>query len=88
MRKELYYQRKGQKLCVQCGALASDGIYCDVCRIAREDNTDMREISKRYKERYEGNKTLDDDAAEAHEKHLTYGQLQAMRTIERLRREK
>ena len=86
MTREKYYSRKEQRLCVQCGAPANEGIYCETCRIAREDNEDQREISKRYKEKY-NNKALDQMATEAHDKHISYGKLQAMRIIERLRRE-
>ena len=82
MTKETYYMRKEQKKCVQCGAPADDGIYCDACRVAREDNEDQREISKRYKERYNNN-ALDQMAKEAHDKHISYGKLQSIETIER-----
>ena len=87
MTKETYYMRKEQNKCVQCGAPAGDGIYCDACRVAREDNEDQREISKRYKKKYNNN-ALDQMAKEAHENHISYGKLQAAKIIEKLRREK
>ena len=86
MTKERYYQYKAVGRCIQCGAPASDGIYCDVCKIRKYDNEDQREQAKRYKLTHNNNE-LDQMAKEAHEKHLTYGRLQEMKIIEKTRRE-
>lgn len=96
MRMELYYQRKQQGLCPQCGNPLPEGWSkhkCEKCMIKSRDNAKMRRDADRYqieiKERViEDDSTLDEMATEAHEKHLTYGQLQAAKIIERLRRDK
>ena len=94
MRLELYHSRKENRLCSQCGALLPEGWQiqlCEICNNRRKENTRMRKYGERYQKELNGKKieeSLDDMAAEAHEKHLTYGQLQAMKIIERIRREK
>lgn len=96
MRMELYYQRKQQGLCPQCGKPLPDGWNrhkCEQCMIRTRENAKLRkEIDKHppeVKERIiEDDTTLDEMATEAHEKHLTYGQLQAAKIIEKLRRGK
>lgn len=93
MRLELYHSRKENRLCAQCGALLPEGWeiqLCEICNNRRKENARMRKAGERYqrelKEKEQG-QSLDDMATEAHEKHLTYGQLQAMKTIEKIRRE-
>ena len=92
MTLELYYSRVEKGLCPQCGALLPEGWkiqLCEICNNKRKENARLRELGGRYQKEMQEKKaeqSLDDMATEAHEKHLTYGQLQAMKIIEKIRR--
>lgn len=91
MRMELYHSRIGEGICPQCGARLPEGWkvqLCEICNNQRKENARLRKVGERYRQEIKEKKvdeTLDDMATEAHEKHLTYGQLQAAKIIERLR---
>lgn len=96
MKMETYYQRRQQGLCTQCGLPLPEGCNkykCEKCMIKTRENAKRLRDADRYQTEVkklviEDDSTLDEMATEAHEKHLTYGQLQAAKIIERLRREK
>lgn len=96
MKMETYYQRKQQGLCPQCGDPLPEGWKkhkCEKCMIKTRENAKRLRDADRYQTEVkkiviEDDSTLDEMATEAHEKHLTYGQLQAAKIIERLRRDK
>lgn len=89
MKMDSYYTRINNKQCPQCGSPIpedSKRVYCERCRLLINNTVKEREAKKKYLEGM-GENTLDDMATEAHKLHLTYGQLQARKIIEKLRRE-
>ena len=89
MKMSQYYSRTENKQCPQCGEPIPDDrdmTYCEKCRRAININARQREAKRKYLEEM-GENTLDDMATEAHKLHLTYGQLQAKKIIERMRKE-
>lgn len=93
MRLELYHSRISKGVCPQCGAKLPEGWeiqLCEICNNRRKENARLRRVGGRYQKEMqekEVEETLDEMATEAHEQHISYGKLQAMRIIERLRRE-
>lgn len=89
---DTYHKRKEKCLCVDCGKVLPPRwgwVYCIDCRETRkiryhrkyEESKVIEAVQQRH------TKTLDEMAIESKEKHLTYGQLQAAETIERMRGE-
>ena len=93
MRLELYHSRREKGICPQCGATLPEGWsiqLCEICNNRRKENARLREKGERYQKEMQekrAEETLDAMATEAHDMHISYGKLQAMKIIERLRRE-
>lgn len=88
MTKELYYARKNNKLCTNCGEPLPVGwkhVQCIKCRKIKEKNP--RPISTEHITT-RTNKALDKMAKEAHKRGISYGRLQSEETIERIRKAK
>ena len=76
-----YYSRKELKICVECGEPTDGGVYCEVCRLKRTDQKHQRNQAKRYMDNH-SNESLDELAKEAHDRHISYGQLQRLKMLE------
>lgn len=94
MTKEHYHAMRSEGKCPYCGVILPEGYRFAKCPDCLAK--DRRVWHERQKERQEERKeepkivckkdfiSLDDMAREAHEKHLTYGQLQAKETMRRI----
>ena len=91
MTKETYHERRNSNQCTWCGAPLPDDYRFGKCPdCLRKDNIryEDKKIQLKRDPKYnpvikERIRTLDDMAKEAHEKHLTYGQLQMQETLKR-----
>jgi hypothetical protein len=73
-----YHKLKDEGRCVTCGCRLPEDWTFVKCAICIEIN---RSYKKAQKPKHEG-MSLDEMAKEAHDKHLTYGQLQALKMKE------
>lgn len=84
-----YYRRKKEGLCTICGLPIPDDwkhTTCEFCYFKekrRRDEGNERNKIKKYMENREKPKgmSIDEMAKEAHERHITYGQLQRLKML-------